>query len=207
MEDTIQILIYTHVALGGIALLSGAIALSVKKGGGVHKKSGKIFFYTMLISALISLMIAVLPNHENPFLFSIGVFSSYFLLSGYRSLQFKRKNIHLNIDKILAYSIIFVGAMMLLYPIVLYGKLNIILAVFGIVAIVFGLRDLMLFRQIETLKKKWLSLHLGKMTGGYIAAVSAFFVVNNILPGVWNWFTPGIVGGFYIAYWIRKIKK
>lgn len=207
MEDTIQILIYTHVALGGIALLSGAIALSVKKGGAVHKKSGKIFFYTMLISALISLLIAVLPNHENPFLFSIGVFSSYFLLSGYRSLQFKRKNIHLNIDKILAYSIIFVGAMMLLYPIVLYGKLNIILTVFGIVAIIFGLRDLMLFRQIETLKKKWLSLHLGKMTGGYIAAVSAFFVVNNILPGVWNWFTPGVVGGFYIAYWIRKIKK
>ena len=45
------------------------------------------------------------------------------------------------------------------------------------------------------------------MTGGYIAAVSAFFVVNQILPGIWNWFVPGIIGSGYITYWMIKLNK
>lgn len=205
MENIVQTLIYIHAILGGIALIAGAIALMVKKGLSTHKKAGKVFFYTMLISAFTALIIAVLPQHENPFLFSIGVFSAYFLISGYRSLNFKQKDFQLNTDKIIAYLIIFTGLSMLLYPLVFYGKLNVVLSVFGIVGLVFGVRDLMLFRQVEALRKKWLPLHLGKMAGGYIAAITAFFVVNNILPGLLNWFAPGIIGGFYIAYWIRKV--
>ena len=45
------------------------------------------------------------------------------------------------------------------------------------------------------------------MTGGYIDAVSVFFVVNQILPSVWNWFVPTLVGSIYIAYWINKLNK
>lgn len=52
---------------------------------------------------------------------------------------------------------------MILYPIILYGKLNIILTVFSVVGIVFGLRDLKLFQDIKRIKKNWLKLHLGKM--------------------------------------------
>ena len=149
----------------------------------------------------------VLPKHENPFLFSIGLFSSYFLISGLRSLQYKQREFELKIDKIIAYLIALTGFSMILYPIVLFSQLNIILTVFGIVGIVFGFRDLKLFRDKERLKKSWLKLHLGKMTGGYISAVSAFFVVNQILPGIWNWFVPGIIGSMYITYWMIKQNK
>lgn len=45
------------------------------------------------------------------------------------------------------------------------------------------------------------------MTGGYISAVTAFFVVNQILINLWNWFLPGVIGGIYITFWIRKLKK
>jgi hypothetical protein len=148
-----------------------------------------------------------LPNHESPFLFSIGLFSTYFLVSGLRSLRFKQKEFELKTDKIIAYLITLTGISMILYPIVLYSKLNIILTVFGVVGIVFGLRDLKLFQDIQRIKKNWLKLHLGKMTGGYIAAVSAFFVVNQILPGIWNWFVPGIIGSGYITYWMIKLNK
>ena len=94
---------------------------------------------------------------------------------------------------------------MVLYPLILEGQLNIILTVFGIVGIAFGVRDVQLLHKPDVLKKAWLKLHLGKMMGGYSAAVSAFFVVNQILPGVWNWFVPSIVGGVYISYWITKL--
>jgi hypothetical protein len=161
----------------------------------------------MLFSAISAFIISVLPNHESPFLFSIGLFSTYFLVSGLRSLRFKQKEFELKTDKIIAYLITLTGISMILYPIVLYSKLNIILTVFGLVGIVFGLRDLKLFQDIQRIKKNWLKLHLGKMTGGYIAAVSAFFVVNQILPGIWNWFVPGIIGSGYITYWMIKLNK
>jgi hypothetical protein len=96
---------------------------------------------------------------------------------------------------------------MVTYPIILYSKLNLILTVFGLASIVFGLRDLSRLKDVKRLRKGWLKLHLGKMTGGYIAAVSAFFVVNQILPSVWNWFVPTLVGSIYIAYWINKLNK
>jgi len=66
--------------------LAGAFSLLLKKGSSGHKKTGKLFYYSILISALAAYIIAVLSNHENPFLFSIGLFSTYFLISGRRSL-------------------------------------------------------------------------------------------------------------------------
>ena len=44
LEKIVQIFIYTHAGFGGIALLTGAIALIAKKGNKLHKKSGKVFF-------------------------------------------------------------------------------------------------------------------------------------------------------------------
>jgi len=208
LEKIAEILInYIHAPLGGIALLAGVISLIVKKGNNVHRKSGKVFFYSMLISAITAFIISVLPNHESPFLFSIGLFSAYFLISGLRSLKFKQKEFQLKTDKIIAYLITLTGIAMMLYPVLLFSKLNIILTVFGVVGIIFGLRDLKKFKDIKRLKKNWLKLHLGKMTGGYISAVSAFFVVNQILPGIWNWFVPGIIGSGYITYWMVKLNK
>jgi len=170
LENIAQILIYLHAATGGLALISGGIALIVKKGSSIHKKSGKVFYYTMLTSAILAFVIAVLPGHQSAFLFSVGAFSVYFLVAGYRSLNFRKKELDLTVDKGIAYAIIVVGIIMILYPIILKGELK-------------------------------------KMTGGYIAAVSAFFVVNEILPGIWNWFVPGIVGGVYITYWMLKLNK
>jgi uncharacterized membrane protein len=208
IEKLAEILIYyIHAPLGGIALLTGGVSLIAKKGSNIHKKFGKIFFFSMLFSAISAFIISVLPNHESPFLFSIGLFSTYFLVSGLRSLKFKQKEFELKTDKIIAYLMTLTGILMISYPIILYSKLNIILTVFGLVGIVFGLRDLKLFQDIQRIKKNWLKLHLGKMTGGYIAAVSAFFVVNQILPGIWNWFVPGIIGSAYITYWMIKMNK
>ncbi|MGD1981132.1 MAG: hypothetical protein PVK01_05080 [Flavobacteriaceae bacterium] len=123
------------------------------------------------------------------------------------SKKFKQKEFQLKTDKIIAYLITLTGIAMMLYPVLLFSKLNIILTVFGVVGTIFGLRDLKQFKDIKRLKKNWLKLHLGKMTGGYIAAVSAFFVVNQILPGIWNWFVPGIIGSGFITYWMVKLNK
>jgi uncharacterized membrane protein len=206
-EKSTQILIYTHAFFGGAAPLTGFISIVSKKGKLIHRKSGKLFFYAMLCSAVTALIIAVLPKHESPFLFSIGIFSSYFILTGYRALNFKSESINLLIDKIISWAMIVTAVLMILYNPIFNQRINIVLSVFGIVGLFFSVRDLILFKDMTRLKKGWLKLHLGKMIGGYISAATAFVVVNNFFPSFYGWFIPGTVGGIYITYWMNKLNK
>jgi uncharacterized membrane protein len=204
-NETIQILIYIHALFGGIALLSGFISLVAKKGKTTHKKLGKLFYYSMLLSALSAMFISTLPKHTSPFLFSIGIFSSYFIITGYRALRFKNEIQNLKTDKIISWIMIFTGILMILYNPLINKRINIVLTAFGLIGLLFSARDLVLFKNQNKLKNVWLKLHLGKMIGGYIAATTAFVVVNNFFPSFYGWFIPGTIGGFYITYWIRKI--
>lgn len=204
MNNTIQFIIYLHAALGAIALLSGAIALLAKKGSPTHVKLGLVFYYSMLISAIVAMIIACLPNHENTFLFSIGIFSIYLILMGRRSIRFKNKHHTLGIEKIISATLFLTGVGMVIYSLFLSSSINVVMLVFGFISIGIAIKDYFLYQNNEIRTKKYLSLHLGKMTGGYIAAVSAFFVVNQILPGVWNWFAPGVVGSILLTIYARK---
>ncbi len=207
MEKFIQILIYFHAALGGIALLAGTIALIAKKGSMLHKKTGLVFYYAMIFSATTAMFIAVLPQHISPFLFSIGIFSLYFVLTGKRALRLKKRNSTLFWDKIIAAIMLITGFLMVLLPILLTQKIQVILTVFGLVGIVFSIRDFKAYKNPKELRKKWLQLHIGKMMGGYISATTAFVVVNNVFPGISGWFIPGVLGSIIIYYWIKKINK
>ena len=198
-------LIICHATLGGLALLAGLIAIIAKKGLKLHRVSGKIFFFSMLSSAFVALLVSILPSHLNPFLFSIGIFSSYFIVTGYLALRFKKEIINLKIDKVLAGLMFLTGVFMVFFPIIYAGEFNIILGVFGLFSMGMAVLDLMSYRSPENLRKNWVKAHLGKMLGGYISAVTAFVVVNQLLPGIYAWFVPGVVGGFYIANWNRKI--
>jgi hypothetical protein len=41
-----------HVAAGGLAIVLGAVALSVKKGGALHRRSGLLFVWAMLVMGI-----------------------------------------------------------------------------------------------------------------------------------------------------------
>lgn len=202
-----QPLIYTHAITGGLALISGGMAIASKKGKSIHRASGKVFFYSMLISALTALVVALLPGHQSTFLFCVGVFSIYFLIAGYRALGFNKPIKSLFYDKLLSTLLLITSLIMLLYPILLEGSANIVLTVFGIVGLFFGTRDMFNYRNPEGLQQNWLCIHLGKMTAAYISAVSAFFVVNQFLPPLYNWFLPSAFGSIFITYWLLKVKK
>jgi len=49
-----------HIIAGLLALVSGAVALAVLKGGRVHRRSGTIFVYAMLFMASSGALMAVL---------------------------------------------------------------------------------------------------------------------------------------------------
>ena len=198
---------YIHAVFGGIALLSGLIALILRKGSLPHIISGKVFFWFMLSSALIALVVSCLPEHENPFLFSVGVFSSYLIITGKRAIRYKKFDISFTFDQIISVIMILTGLSMILVPIILESSLNIVLSVFGTFGIVLSIQDLIGFRNPEKLRKAYLQAHLGKMIGGYIAAVTAFIVVNQFFPPLIGWLGPTVVLTPIIIFWTRKVKK
>jgi uncharacterized membrane protein len=205
LETFARLLIYLHAGTGALALAAGTVALFSRKGLKLHRKAGKIFFYAMLISAGLALVVAMLPGHQSPFLFSIGIFSLYFIITGYRALQYRLKTTLL-FDKVFSWLMAITGLAMILLPLIIHQTFNIILTVFGLVGLLFSTRDLYFYQKVVSLRKKWLRLHLSKMTAGYIAAATAFVVVNNVFPGITGWFIPGIIGSIYIFFQVRKIK-
>ena len=51
-----------HIAAGGLALVLGAVALFVKKGGNIHRQSGMLFVYAILVLGITAPMVAR-PGH------------------------------------------------------------------------------------------------------------------------------------------------
>lgn len=199
-------LIYIHVALGFFAFAVGAVTLFSKKGSTWHKNTGLVFYYSMVVSVALSLLVSLLPEHLSPTMFHIAVLSLYFLLGGKRSLKFKTKSHNFNIDKALAYWVIVTSLAVMGYSFFIEGRLHPLRTVFGTIGLVFGGLDLWMFRSPNTVSRKWLLLHLSKMLGGYTAAVTAFFVAQNILSGYFNWFLPTVFGVSYIVFWAIKLK-
>lgn len=208
MEQTIKIFIYIHAFFGGIALLSGFASILFTKGSPNHKKTGKVFSYGMVISSLISLPICWLPNHENNFLFLIGIFTIYLVISGNRVLLFKNKKEANFTDKLIS-TIMFVASLFMLffgtYFLLKSNSGGILFLFFGITAFFIARRDFKFYKNID--KTKILPFHIGKMSGAYIASVTAFLVAGLRFEGFIYWFLPSIIGTFFIMYWTKKIKK
>ena len=208
------IFIAIHAISGMISLVAGTISVIAKKGGKVHKKSGKVFFYGMMLAGSSGIVASLLPGHYNPFLFVVGLFSVYLVLSGYRALKFTKvkTRAQLRPDIILAWAMILVAALMISfgsYVLIKIDTIGVVLIIFGVIAFLNGYNDLKAFKDLKTLRKKAIRLHIGKISGGYIAAFTAFLVTNAVLPSLLGWLLPTVFGTVFITYWLRKtrIKK
>lgn len=80
-----------------------------------HRNTGHIFSVSMIIS--LSLIIAVLPNHQNAFLFLIGLFTIYMIIAGNRALTFKNSDkIEADLfDRIVSTSMLIASLIMLIF--------------------------------------------------------------------------------------------
>jgi peptidoglycan/LPS O-acetylase OafA/YrhL len=57
-------LLPVHVAAGAVGIVSGFVALFVRKGGRLHRKSGMVFVYAMLVMAVIGAGLASIDHHR-----------------------------------------------------------------------------------------------------------------------------------------------
>jgi uncharacterized membrane protein len=67
-----------HIAAGGVALVLGAVALIVKKGGNVHRRSGLLFVYASLVMGISA---AILGNVGG------GLMTVYFVITALTTVR------------------------------------------------------------------------------------------------------------------------
>lgn len=207
-----KIFLFTHIAAGSTALLTGLVAIILKKKRGAHSKVGYVFHISMLFVTLSAFVMAIL--HTSYFLFVIGVFSFYLTFTGYRSIIFLRGLLKPNLlDKIV---MILVAILMLGVTTKFLSNHAFDLTGFSSVIIIFDLILIaMLIQDYKNYtspnfvtKKHWLIKHITRMQPAYIATTTAFLVVNlNYKYPVVIWLAPTGLFVPLIIYYIKKYKK
>lgn len=202
--DMVFIMIVVHAFLGSLALLCGFISALTAKGGLIHRRSGQIFYDSGTAAIVISLIVTFMPGHWNPFLLSIGLFSLYFLIMGFRSVRYKRKAHHFKTDIILTWAMVLCCLLMIFIPLVMSQVINIVTSSFGLLGIFLCYGNLRLLYRPDRMVSQWKRFHIIHMSSALIALSSAFLVVNHIFPSLWNWFLPTVIGTGCIIYSLRK---
>ncbi|MBW0178799.1 hypothetical protein [Sediminibacterium sp.] len=213
MDQLFSVLLMLHIAGGGTGLIAGTIAASVKKGSKPHLLSGIVFFWGMLTASLSALVLSRIPGHENLFLFAVGGFTLYMILTGYRIVILKRKFKTIPVKIPLTdYLITVFGLLFAIFLLIqsVKGLLNgymfsIVPGVFGGICLSYVLLDAKLFMGRTTIKTSWMYSHIVRMMGAMIASYTAFLVVNVQIEMQWIlWLLPSVIGSIFITQFIRK---
>lgn len=208
-----------HIAAGILGFFVAPGALLTVKGGVWHRRWGKIYFWAMTVAATTAMMLSSFGLHVNPFLTLVGVLSFYTAYSGYRVLYQKRpaqgqgpKFYDWVIALIVtAAGFVFIGAG-IVKPTPLFARLSTVAMVFGLICLLMGVQDIARFLRPSSDKNFWWYTHMGRMLGSYIAANTAFLVINSRhfdvgLPSwVW-WLFPGAIIGPLSVVWIGYYKR
>ena len=211
-----KILLILHVAVGIVALVSGATAIFSKKGGKLHLNSGKAYVAAMYSIGITALIMTIMKF--NPFLLSIALFSSYLTFSGNQAIKYWRlKEAFIPTLKYkLPYYIAFLTSLFMIgYPVasmILSKSFFVpVLGVFGSIMLVNSIRDIRKHAKYDNFKprrKEWLIQHIGMMGGAYIATTTAFLVNNVHIEPMWIWWLlPSVIGSVFITRSIREWQK
>lgn len=212
MKQFLEIFTFMHIVFGAIALLSGILAIVFQKGGKFHNASGKVYYWSMIGIGLTAFGVAIPKG--NLFLLMVGGFSTYMTLTGYRFLQFRR-NSKLTFGT-MDYLFIVLGFITVLIPagfIVRIGWENVggilpVFLVFSVILISMLTTDLIHSKKLTTYPKGWfLSRHISRMMGAFIATVTAFLVQNwQTDPIFIAWLLPTVIFVPLIIYFTKKFK-
>lgn len=218
MESFVQYTLYLHVLVGTLALLSGAFAIFSAKGKGLHRQSGRIYFWAMTAVFITGIIVA--GFHFNRFLFLIAFLSYYSVFAGVRFLKLKK--LHRGQQSLWydwaagivnAVANLFFVALGLYYFLYTHASPGAVLLTLG-----FGIGGLMIsYTNLQPLLVRpdkpyhWYLAHIGNMMGGYIATFTAFLstmVTRYELMNPYLAFAlPSLVGIPLLLYWQGRTER
>lgn len=205
-----EILTLIHGICGGVIFVTALLLFFLEKGTLLHRRIGKVYFYSWPIILLTGYLIGSLV------IVAIVFMGYYLAITGIRFAQRKNKAYE-NIDKIILAVAAFVVAFMLYASIRLYLHHQ---YGFAIVSSIFTLlygfvisadaSAHIFHRPIIKPKQKsnWYLMHLQRMNLSFLTAVSAFAAVQQVFErDELNFILPGLLGAFVVRYSVKYFRK
>ena len=209
--------LWFHIATGACALLLGLFnLLFTQKGGSLHVRTGRMFWYSMIAMATSGIIVAILRPKAGFVL--IGLLSLYLVNTGRNAL--KRPNGIVNRDTALwlavASSCLVMGVALGGYAISkggqLFGSPSALYFGAAFDAAIFVVLDLRLMRIGSATGRSRIVDHLWRMIAGLLFAMFALFIANpSVFP---TWFTsaglnfvPPLLVLAAIAYWVSVVRR
>jgi uncharacterized membrane protein len=218
IEPLMDFVLYLHIIVGAIALVTGGVAIASEKGKSVHLISGRI--YVLAMTMVFVTGIAVASYKFNRFLFLIAFLSYYSVFCGVRILRLKK--LHkgqrpkwfdwfAGIVNTIA-NLVFVG--LGIYYLSKNGPFSggaLLSLGFGIGGLLISYVNLHPFIIKPKKAYHWYLSHIGNMMGGYIATLTAFLSTVVTRYDVMNPFLafalPSLIGVPMLIFWQRKIER
>lgn len=171
-----EINIGIHVFSGTVALILGLLALVSRKGGKIHNVSGRYFLGFMSVVILTGLA-GVFIYGRNIFLLVVTILSGYVAFSGFRILKFKN-----NSPKKLDVLVAVFSLIILVYYLYYLKSIGMFWAPVVVYSTVVALVVVIVYDLLRYLipvgkyKKNqiWIYEHIYKMTSAFAALLSAF---------------------------------
>ena len=91
-EVAITLTFVLHIASGAVAMLSGVLALCVRKGGRVHRLSGDVFVVSMLVMAIFAGVLGAIRPGQTINIFIAG-FTLYLVATAWLTTKRKDKTV------------------------------------------------------------------------------------------------------------------
>jgi hypothetical protein len=208
---------WLYPAAGVIGAIAAIGALTTRKGGDMHRRTGRAGFWAMLVLAGCVIWTGLSANGYLPLL--LGLLSGYLAISGYRALYLKRSVPRATfgptragaLDKGLAQLLLVTccavsawGMMALpaeLDAFELPKVETVLMIVIGLAGAMLALRDLGRFRTPPPDPNRWLIIHVTRMLCSVtVAGIAASVEFAVSVPEVLRWAVPATAGG--IAIWI-----
>lgn len=211
---TLRAILGLHIAMGAIAFICAPVALLTAKGGRNHRRWGRIYFWAMAGVAATALFLSIaLPI---VFLALVAVFSFYAAFAGYRILYLKDLNrggkarwmdwLAALITLVSSSVLVLLGAFR---PRIVGGMGTVSIAL-GLLGVLLAVGSIATFVRPGPERQFWWYIHMRGMIASYIAAFTAFTVVNlapHFGNAWWVWLGPAILGIPGLNIWQRYYRR
>ena len=207
-----------HILAGGLALVLGYVALYSRKGGTLHRRSGMLFVYAMLIMCAGGFTLAIAgANNWTAVNASAAVMTSYLVLTSLttvRPLATGSRGLHVG-ALFVAFAVGLIDLMLGIDALSQGGSRNGVPAfpyfLFAVTGLLAGAGDVRVIRRASLVGAPRLTRHLWRMSFALlIAAMSFFFGQARVIPEPIR--IPALLAVLVLAvlvtmlYWVWRVR-
>ena len=214
-------LIYVHITAGITAIVAGFVAVTVKKGGRVHRAAGIVFVLAMVVLAVMATYLAIsllgkLPGQSGNV--AAGVLVPYLVATAWMTVRRKEGTIGL-FEKVAPLIALGVAATFLFWGVratmspkgALDGYGAVFYYVFAGLGVLFAALDTKVILQGGISGAPRIARHVWRMCFAFFFATGSFFIgQQKVMPvwmhGAWYLFVLGLAPLAFMVFWLIRVR-